>query len=116
MLNVSELMQPEIGLGAMRDAPGGRRAERPNPDGNGAICIHHSGRAFLASVDQAAIFLRRAQHIISHRQTELVPLLHADGVDLLFVTARTPLQVHDSRDRSITVGHGAARRGAAPAA
>jgi len=105
MLNVSEVMQPGADPEQLRRQDREPRAERPGADLAGAICIHHGGRAFVASPEQAGIFLRRAQDIASKHLAELVPLLHSAGVDLLFVTARTPLQVHDSRDRSFTRGH-----------
>jgi hypothetical protein len=70
-----------------------------------SICIHHSGRTFVTTREQAGIFLRRVQVISDRRITELVPLLHSDGVDLLLVSAASPLQVHDVRDRSFERQH-----------
>lgn len=58
------------------------------------VCIHHGGRRFVASAEMAGIFLRNAQRLIDDRDTQLVPLLHRDGVELLLISAATPLSVH----------------------
>jgi hypothetical protein len=65
------------------------------------ICIHHSGRCFRVSFELATVFMRRAHQILENDRGELVPLLHADGFDMLFVARQTPLQVHDVRDQSL---------------
>jgi hypothetical protein len=65
------------------------------------ICIHHSGRRFIVSVVHAAIFLRAVRKNVDSGQGGLVPLLHKAGVEMLYVSAATPLLVHDSRDRSL---------------
>ena len=70
-----------------------------------SICIHHSGRCFITTHEHAGIFLRRVQQIADKRICELVPLLHSDGVDLLLISAASPLQVHDARDRSFEHRH-----------
>jgi hypothetical protein len=70
-----------------------------------SICIHHSGRSFVTTREQAGIFLRRVQVISDRRISELVPLLHSGGVDLLLVSAASPMQVHDVRDRSFERNH-----------
>jgi hypothetical protein len=70
-----------------------------------SICIHHSGRRFITTPEHASIFLRRVQQIADRRICELVPLLHSDGVDLLLISAASPLQVHDVRDRSFEHRH-----------
>jgi hypothetical protein len=74
-----------------------------------AICVHHSGRCFRTTFDQASAFVRRVHSLIDQGGAELVPLLHGAGVDLLFVSATTPLQVHDIRDHSFDSSHPAAR-------
>lgn len=58
------------------------------------VCIHHGGREFIASSGMAGIFLRRAQQLIDDGDAQLVPLLHRNGIDLLLVSAETPLSVH----------------------
>jgi len=75
------------------------------PGGSPSICIHHSGRCFVTTHEHAGIFLRRVQKIADKRICELVPLLHSNGVDLLLISATTPLQVHDIRDRSFERKH-----------
>jgi hypothetical protein len=70
-----------------------------------SICIHHSGRHFVATREHASIFLRRVQDIADRRISELVPLLHSEGVDLLLVSATSPMRVHDVRDRSFDGRH-----------
>jgi hypothetical protein len=95
------------------DAPKGslRAATSRTPDGMAGrrereqICVHHGGRALLTTCEQANVFLRRVQALVNYGRSELVPLLHADGVDLLFVAANTPLLIHDVRDHSCDGGH-----------
>jgi hypothetical protein len=72
-----------------------------------SVCIHHSGRYFVTGHEHAGIFLRRVQRIADRRTQELVPLLHDEGLDLLLISAASPLQVHDVRDQSFD--HKAAR-------
>jgi len=62
------------------------------------ICIHHGGRCFVTTEEYAGIFLRGVQRVVDRHAGELIPLLHHEGVDLLFVESSSPLQVHDSRD------------------
>jgi hypothetical protein len=65
------------------------------------MCIHHSGRRFRASLDHASIFLRGVDKLVSSGRSDLVPLLHDGGIDMLYVSASTPLIVHDPRDVSL---------------
>ncbi len=51
--------------------------------------VHHGGRAFVASSAMAAIFEAHADDAVRRGETELVPLLHRGGVDLLLVTPHT---------------------------
>ena len=53
------------------------------------IVIHCAGTVFLAQADLAAIFLRRALDAIEAGRSELVPLLHLDGLDLLLISPAT---------------------------
>jgi hypothetical protein len=74
-----------------------------------AICIHHGGRCFVTTHERAGMFLRRVQVVCDRGRSELVPLLHDGGVELLHVAANIPLQIHDVRDRSLDGGHPARR-------
>ncbi|WP_394771303.1 hypothetical protein [Lacisediminihabitans sp.] len=58
------------------------------------VCIHHGGRKFVASAEMAGIFLHHAQGLIDDGDAQLVPLLHREGVELLLISATTPLSVH----------------------
>ena len=53
------------------------------------IVIHCAGTVFLAQADLGAIFLRRALDTIADGRSELVPLLHLDGLDLLLISPAT---------------------------
>jgi hypothetical protein len=53
------------------------------------IVIHCAGTVFLAHADLGAIFLRRALDTIADGRSELVPLLHLDGLDLLLISPAT---------------------------
>lgn len=55
--------------------------------------VHHGGRAFIASTAMAAIFESHAAAAIARGETELVPLLHRGGVDLLLVSPQTRFAV-----------------------
>jgi hypothetical protein len=70
-----------------------------------SICIHHGGRCFITTQDRAGMFLRRVQAVCDRGASELVPLLHDGGVELLHIASNIPLQVHDVRDRSLDGGH-----------
>ncbi|TXN31892.1 hypothetical protein [Lacisediminihabitans profunda] len=63
------------------------------------VCIHHGGRKFVASAEMAGIFLHHAQRLIDDGDAQLVPLLHREGVELLLITATTPLSVHFASPR-----------------
>jgi hypothetical protein len=51
--------------------------------------ISVSGRSFRASETMADIFLAHASDIVAREQTELVPLLHEGGVDMLLIGPTT---------------------------
>ncbi|NQX33897.1 hypothetical protein [Herbiconiux sp. VKM Ac-2851] len=61
--------------------------------------VHHGGRTFFATETMAEIFEAAAADIVARGDTELVPLLHRGGVDLLLVGPRVPIAV-----RRIEVG------------
>jgi hypothetical protein len=69
------------------------------------ICVHHGGHCYLTTRAHAGIFLRRVQSLADQGASELVPLLHDGGLDLLFIGSNVPLQVHDARDRSMDRSH-----------
>jgi hypothetical protein len=69
------------------------------------VCVHHGGNCYITTRDRVGVFLRRAQWLCGHGGAELVPLVHDAGVDLLFISSRVPLQVHDVRDRSFQRNH-----------
>ena len=52
-----------------------------------------SGRTFRTSETMCDIFLAHTSDIISRRLTELVPLLHEGGVEMLLVSPTTPITV-----------------------
>lgn len=51
--------------------------------------VQHGGRDFYATQDMAAIFTARADGVMARHDTELVPLLHRDGVELLLIAPTT---------------------------
>lgn len=52
-----------------------------------------SGRTFRMSETMCDIFLAHTSDIISRELTELVPLLHEGGVEMLLVGPTTPIEV-----------------------
>jgi hypothetical protein len=70
--------------------------DRQPPRGNDRrweSTVHHSGRAFIATATMASIFKAHADDVIARGETELVPLLHRGGVDLLLITPETNFAV-----------------------
>lgn len=59
--------------------------------------IRYGGRTFCCSIEMAEIFLRHAQELIETGQEQLVPLRHAEGVDLLLITRSTPYSIVKNR-------------------
>lgn len=55
--------------------------------------IHHSGRTFFATEAMGDIFAAAASDVVARGDTELVPLLHRGGVDLLLVGPTVPYAV-----------------------
>ena len=66
--------------------------DNPHPRSFDRI-VHHGGRDFLATPVMASIFSARAQDVIARHDTELVPLLHKDGVELLLIGPDTVFEV-----------------------
>ena len=51
--------------------------------------IHHGGRDYLATITMADIFHAHVRDILARGDTELVPLLHSTGIDLLLISPHT---------------------------
>ncbi len=49
--------------------------------------IHHGGREYRATTTMAEIFHAHVRDIVARGDTELVPLLHSKGIDLLLISA-----------------------------
>ena len=62
------------------------------------ICVRYGGHRFVTTTEMAGSFLRRAQQLLDDGGAELVPLLHREGVEMLYVAAETPFSVHDATD------------------
>jgi hypothetical protein len=78
-----------------------------------ARTVHHGGRCYVATEAMAAIFESHATDAIERGETELVPLLHRGGVDLLLIGPQTSFAVV-SIELGLTGGR--ARRSAPPRA
>lgn len=52
-----------------------------------------SGRSYRATPTMCDIFLAHVSDIIARGQTELVPLLHAEGVEMILVGEATAITV-----------------------
>lgn len=89
------------------------RGSKPNPARSWTHTVHHGGRAFIASAAMASIFESRAADAVKRGETELVPLLHRGGVDLLLVTPNTRYAVV-SIELGVTGGRVHASRGMEP--
>ncbi|MCU1478203.1 MAG: hypothetical protein JWQ64_2896, partial [Subtercola sp.] len=66
--------------------------------------VHHGGNRYFATAEMAEIFRAHAAEIVRHGETELVPLLHRSGVDLLLIGPMAKFAVV-----AIEVGHLKAR-------
>ncbi|MEF2978672.1 hypothetical protein [Subtercola sp. YIM 133946] len=55
--------------------------------------VHHGGNKYFATAGMAGIFEANAAEISSRGDTELVPLLHSTGVDLLLIGPQTRFTV-----------------------
>lgn len=69
------------------------RPTPPERDSKWAATVHYGGRAFVATATMASIFEARANDVVARADTELVPLLHRGGVDLLLITPTTQFAV-----------------------
>lgn len=59
------------------------------------VYVHYGGWDYIATTEMAGIFLRRAQQLIDDGESQLVPLRHSEGVELLYISAEVPFWVHD---------------------
>ena len=57
--------------------------------------ISVSGRTYRATPTMCDIFLAHASDIRARNLSELVPLLHEDGVELIFISETTTITVAD---------------------
>ena len=55
--------------------------------------VHYGGRSYIASKAMAEIFESKANAVVAQGDTELVPLLHQGGVDLLLISPSTGFTV-----------------------
>ena len=55
--------------------------------------IHYGGRVYLATETMSDIFSAHAHDTIERGDTELVPLLHEGGVEMLLITPATRFAV-----------------------
>lgn len=75
-------------------------ARRPEPARLDEPCviIHFAGREFVARESMADLFLRSAGRVVVDGASQSVPLLHEDGVDLLFITPNARVRVTRAAD------------------
>jgi hypothetical protein len=60
------------------------------------VVIRCVGREFLTRISMATIFLKRSGEVIAADGSELVPLLHEGGIELLAVTKSMPITVAEA--------------------
>ncbi len=86
--------KPTAGSGSLPEDPARKTpAAAPSRDRE---YIHYGGRVFSCTPDMAAIFLRHAREVIEAGAEELVPLLHSEGIELLFVSRSIPYSLAHS--------------------
>lgn len=90
-------MERQIGTGASVQGEVARPAAF-NPAKIRSVCIRYGGHDFIAAPVMAGAFLRRAQKLIDDGGAELVPLLHRDGIEFLYIDGEVPFSVHDASD------------------
>lgn len=74
-----------------------RRAE-PARVAEPCVIIHFAGREFVTRESMADLFLRSAGRVVVDGASQSVPLLHEDGVDLLFITPTARVRVTRAPD------------------
>jgi hypothetical protein len=66
------------------------------PDGEERlVTIGCVGREFVTRLSMADVFLSRSSNVIADGGSELVPLLHQDGLEMIFVSGATEITVTD---------------------
>jgi hypothetical protein len=60
------------------------------------VVISYGGREFVARPSMADVFLRNSRKVLDSGHSELVPLLHEDGVELLLVSRGVAIRVKSS--------------------
>jgi hypothetical protein len=89
---------------AAASTPQAVAATKPAPEAPDTIpythTVHHDGNRYFATAEMAEIFRAHAEEIVRLGQTELVPLLHRSGVELLLISSQTNFAVV-----AIEVGH-----------
>lgn len=60
--------------------------------------VQYGGRRFSCTPEMARIFLKHAREVIESGETQLVPLLHSGGIELLLISRATPYSLVDSED------------------
>jgi len=58
--------------------------------------IHIDGRDFVAKENKAEMFLRKSGRVVADGNSQLVPLLHEGGVELLSVTPATAVRITEA--------------------
>lgn len=57
------------------------------------VVVCYGGHEFVSTCEMAECFLGKARLAIESHSSELVPLLHAGGLELLFIAENTPFRV-----------------------
>lgn len=61
--------------------------------------IQYGGRQFSCTPEMARIFLKHAREVIESGETQLVPLLHSGGIELLLISVAIPYSLVDAEPR-----------------
>ena len=67
-------------------------AQQPRP-AEPCVIIHFAGHEYVTRESMADLFLRSAGRVVVDGDSQSVPLLHEDGVDLLFITPTASVRV-----------------------
>ena len=62
------------------------------------VVICYGGREFVARPSMAEVFLRNSRKVLDSGHSELVPLLHEGGVELLLVSRGVAIRVTSTDD------------------
>jgi len=89
-LSEAPVALPPVVVGTQRH-PARQRRHAPATE---TVVVVHRGREFVVKRIMADLFLKQARRVVTAHGSELVPLAHRGGVDLLFITRTTPWGVH----------------------